>query len=248
MTNISGVLRRGPQRSPSIVFLHGGVLNKHMWEPVIDELESDFDCVAVDLPGHGIHRNRPFAVMTSVSSVVSAMDELSINSATFVGLSLGGYIAQAIAADHAARVKGLVLSGATIRYTGWDGLTTKLYGYLFPLFARKAAKAFASKLTSDFGEDLAGKIVRGGLSVSGGGAALRKLPGHDYAADLQDFEGPVFLVNGERDQANRDAESLFKAHVPSAVTVVIEDAGHACALQQPKSFATAVSRAVQLVG
>lgn len=241
-----GTMRRGPEGAPAIVFLHAGVLNMHMWGPVIYELQSEFDCIALDLPGHGAHAESEFGVDESVQVVRSAMDAFSLDSATIVGLSLGGYIAQALAATDAARVDSLVLSGATIRYTGWDGLSTRLYGYAFPLVAGRAIKAFTSKLVSDFGEELAGEIIEGGLSMSGAGVALRKLPGRDYAADLTDFDKPVLLVNGERDKPNREAEPLFKAHLPKAITVVIADAGHACALQQPKPFAAAVTRAVQL--
>ena len=52
--------------------------------------------------------------------------------------------------------------------------------------------------------------------------------------------GPIVVANGERDESNRDGEEGFKDHFPEASIVVIKDAGHACALQQPKAFAEAI--------
>lgn len=243
---MTGTTVAGQSSSPAIIFLHGGVINRYMWGPVIDRLEAEHRCIAIDLPGHGDRKKEPFGIESSVLTVIETMDELSVDRATFVGLSLGGYVAQAAAAEHPDRVLGLVLSGATIRYTGWDGVSTRMFGYLFPVFAKPAMKSFASKMTKDLGQDLADQIIVGGLSARGGGQALRRLPGTDYAAEMEGFRGPIVLANGERDTGNRDGEAYFLSRFPEAESIVIEDAGHACALQQPDAFAEAVRHVVRL--
>lgn len=215
-----------------------------MWRPVIDVLDDQYECIAIDLPGHGDLADRPFSMESSVETVRHVLDTLAVEHASLVGLSLGGYVAQAVAAAHPDRVKGLVLSGSTIRYTGWDGLSTRLYGFLFPLLARPARKAFASKMKDDLGDGIASPILRGGLAMKGGAQALRRLPGHDYAALMKNYRGAIILANGERDTDNRGAEKLFLEHHPEAKSVVIEDAGHACALQQPVAFASVVDQLV----
>lgn len=237
-----GVTRKGPEGSPAFLFLHGGVINRHMWNQVIGELEADFDCIAIDLPGHGDLADQRFDVDSSVEGAIEVLDALSVDEAGVVGLSLGGYVAQAMAAAHPHRVSGLALSGATIRYTGWDGLSTKLYGFVFPLLARPATKAFAKRLASDLGEEVATPILDTGISLKAGGQAFRRLPGRDYAAEMTSYTGPIILANGERDTDNREAEQLFREHHPEAKSIVIEDAGHACALQQPKAYAAAVAQ------
>ena len=239
---MNGVTRRGAKGSPTILFLHGGVINRHMWGPVMDVLDPQYECIAIDLPGHGDLADRPFSIQSSVDTVRRALETHTIEDVSMVGLSLGGYVAQAVTAAHPDRVKGLVLSGATIRYTGWDGLSTRLYGALFPLLARPAAKAFASKMKDDLGDDVANPILNSGLSMKGGGQALRRLPGRDYAALMKNYRGPIIVANGERDTDNRDAEHLFLEHHPAAESIVIEDAGHACALQKPVAFARVVDQ------
>jgi len=235
-----GVTRKGSEESPTVILLHGGVINRHMWGPVIENLADEYDCIAIDLPGHGQLMDQDFSVERSVEAVIDILDHFEIETAALVGLSLGGYIAQATAGAHPDRVDGLVLSGATINYTGWDGITTWFFGALFPLLSRPAMKAFAKQMTKDLGQELAGAVLAGGLSGKGGGQGLRRLPGVDYAEGMLGFSGPIVVANGERDTQNRDGEERFLELFPHTNSVIIEDAGHACALQQPESFSGAI--------
>lgn len=239
-----GFTRRGDRGSPTILFLHGGVINRHMWVPVMGHLDSRYDTIAIDLPGHGDFADRRFTVDDSVRLVAQTLDNTQVGRAVLAGLSLGGYVAQAFTAEHPDRVSGLILSGATVRYTGWDGISTRAYGTLFPLMARPARSAFAKKMSEDLGEAVAGPILGAGLSMKGGAQALRRLPGTDWAKEMIGYGGPIVLANGERDKSNRESEELFREHHPDARSVIIEDSGHACALQQPVAFARVVDELV----
>ncbi len=230
--------------SQEILFLHGGVINRHMWDLVRGELSSDPTTRAIDLPGHGDLSHLPYSNEAATEVAIEALTAPSI----LVGLSLGGYVAQMVAATRTDLVSGMVLSGATIDYRGWDGLSTKLYGYAFPLLARPAMKTFAKKLRADFGPEFAEPIIESGLSARGAGQALRRLPGRDYASELVDYSGPIVIANGERDTSNRKGEARFIEKNPQARVIVIEDAGHACAMTQPASFAAAVESLLASVG
>lgn len=241
-----GLTRTGNAGGRPILFLHGGILNRHMWAPVMSRLSDRYDCLAIDLPGHGDLADTPFTVGTAVKTVIRAMDDQKIEEAVLVGLSLGGYVAQAVAADHPERVAGLVLSGATIDYRGWSGMATRLYGLGFPILARRAIRGFAERLRRDLGQELAGPIIDCGLSPEGGAQSLRRLPGTDYAGAMEGFDGPILIANGERDKANREGEARFMRLFPGAETVTIADAGHGCAIQRPVAFADAVARLMLL--
>ncbi len=237
---MKGVSRQGAEESPTIILLHGGVINRHMWGPVVDILADLYDCISIDLPAHGELMDEEFSMDRGVDRVIEILDHLEIEKSALIGLSLGGYIAQATVASHSRRVSGLVLSGATINYTGWDGISTRFYGFVFPLVARPAMKAFRKQMTEDLGHKLADEILSGGLSAKGGAQSLRRIPGVDYAEAMADFSGPIVIANGERDTPNREGESRFLELFPNAESVVITDAGHACALQQPGSFSNAI--------
>ena len=59
---------------------------------------------------------------------------------------------------------------------------------------------------------------------------------------LRTYQGPLLIVNGERDHENRRAEARAIAAWPQARVEVVEDAGHACVLTQPDRFASAIRR------
>ncbi len=66
------------------------------------------------------------------------------------------------------------------------------------------------------------------------------MPGFDYRRMLSEFEGPVLILNGERDEGNREEEADAASAALDATIVMVEDAGHACSLTQPAAFSAAM--------
>ena len=52
----------------------------------------------------------------------------------------------------------------------------------------------------------------------------------------------MLILNGERDESNRKEEAEAAAVARDATIVMMEDAGHACALTRPEAFSTAIDR------
>ena len=50
----------GPPGAPAIVLVHGTRLSRGMWHPQLAALSGGFRVIALDLPGHGALRHRPF--------------------------------------------------------------------------------------------------------------------------------------------------------------------------------------------
>lgn len=232
----------GPADGQPVVLLHGGGGNRQMWTRTVDGLAERYRVVAPDLPGHGELRGERFDLMRAANVVASVIDQEGSGSAVVVGLSLGGYVAIALAARSPERVAGLVLSGATAEYLGRGGLMTRLAALTVRLgagwFDRKSAEAIRSIAPPDIAEPM----LAAGLSSQGAADALWRLPGHDYHAMLAGYRGPLLILNGERDHENRKAEPRALAAWPQARVEVVMDAGHACAVRRPDEFTDAVRR------
>jgi len=115
----AGVIVAGPPGAPSIVFVHSTRLTGAMWAAQQAELSGEFRTIAIDLPAHGARAGEPFS-LDGAADVLAAVirDHATGGRAVVVGLSLGGYVAMAVAAREPALVRGLVLSGATAEPVG----------------------------------------------------------------------------------------------------------------------------------
>lgn len=89
-----------PRPHPTvIVFVHGWLLSRHYWQPLMDALSPDFQCLALDLRGFGQSRIRSSQTKPGFTPVDYAADiadlcaQLQIAQICLVGHSLGGTVA-----------------------------------------------------------------------------------------------------------------------------------------------------------
>ncbi len=109
----------GPPDAPAIVFVHGTRLTGSMWVAQQLALAGTYRTIALDLPGHGRRADTPFTLEGAADVVAETITTHAPGGrAVVVGLSLGGYVAMALAAREPERVRGLVLSGATAEPVG----------------------------------------------------------------------------------------------------------------------------------
>jgi pimeloyl-ACP methyl ester carboxylesterase len=85
-----------------LVLLHALGLSRRTWDPVVPELASQFDVVAVDLPGFGDSPPLPADTEPTPAALAAAvaelLDGLGITTPHVVGNSLGGWVALELSA------------------------------------------------------------------------------------------------------------------------------------------------------
>jgi pimeloyl-ACP methyl ester carboxylesterase len=95
-----------------LIFLHAFPLNRSMWDPQVQALVKRYRIVTVDLRGHG-ESDAPLwrYTMEQFSDDLNALlDHLSIPHATWIGLSMGGYILFALWRKYPRLINALVLA------------------------------------------------------------------------------------------------------------------------------------------
>ncbi len=98
---------------PVALFVHGVVLNKHLWRHQLAELSDIRRCIAVDLLAHGdteIAPDQDVSVAANARMLKEVLDALKIDQVDLVGNDSGGGIAQIFAALHPERVRSLTLT------------------------------------------------------------------------------------------------------------------------------------------
>jgi pimeloyl-ACP methyl ester carboxylesterase len=84
------------------MLVHGLGFSWRCWQPVLGDLQSRHDVIAIDLPGFGAvpplaHGRRP-TVHSLADAVVAELDRLGLDRPAFAGNSLGGWVALEVAA------------------------------------------------------------------------------------------------------------------------------------------------------
>src|SRR5437763_7069712 len=95
------------------LFVHGVLLNGHLWRHQLANLSDIRRCIAVDLLAHGdteIAPDQDVSVTANAKMIREFLDALHINQVDLVGNDSGGGIAQIFAALYPERVRSLTLT------------------------------------------------------------------------------------------------------------------------------------------
>lgn len=99
----------------ALVFLHGFIENSNMWNAFVPELTKRNRVICIDLLGHGktecLGYVHSMELMADIVEIV--LKHLKIRRSTFIGHSMGGYVALAFAEKNPDALKGLVLMNST---------------------------------------------------------------------------------------------------------------------------------------
>lgn len=111
--------QQGCNNNPTLVFLHGFLGCSNDWNETIQLLKSDFNCLAIDLPGHGASVTTTSPLNDGFNhchaAIKTVLDELNIEQYILIGYSLGGRIALDYArTQNDTRLQKLVLESSHI--------------------------------------------------------------------------------------------------------------------------------------
>lgn len=103
--------------APTVVFANSLGTTLHLWDGVMDLLPKGLRYVRWDTRGHGRSDvpPAPYTMGQLVSDAEAVCDELEVRDCMFVGLSVGGMIAQGLAVKRMDIVRALVLSNTAAK-------------------------------------------------------------------------------------------------------------------------------------
>jgi pimeloyl-ACP methyl ester carboxylesterase len=98
---------------PPLILVHGYLGGSQIWRESLDHFASRYDTVAPDLGGFGAsaHLESPDRIEHHAEQVVALLDRLGIRQFRLIGHSMGGMIAQHMAATIGERIDRMVLYG-----------------------------------------------------------------------------------------------------------------------------------------
>lgn len=226
-------------RGAPILFVHGFPLDHTMWAAQLAAFEGSHRVIAIDLRGFGQSDVTPGKVTMAqmADDCAALLSALGIDEpVTFVGLSMGGYVAWQFAEHHAARLGKLVVCDTRAVADTPAGVETrlKMAELVLKHGASVVAEAMLPKLFGDTTranhphviDAVRQMILRAppeGVAAAQRGMAERP----DVTDKLGRIAVPTLVICGEHDAISPVTEMRTIADaIPAAHLAVIADAGH----------------------
>ena len=107
----------GDPNGAPLVFSHSLGTDMRLWDAIIPSLPQGLRIVRYDMRAHGLSDcpNAPYSMGTLISDVEALLDYLNISDCLFVGLSIGGMIAQGLATKRLDLFRAMVLSNTAAK-------------------------------------------------------------------------------------------------------------------------------------
>ena len=235
---------------PTIVLLHGFMGGSGYWQPLIGSWSDAFDVVAPDLPGFaGSAGEAPCTSIAGMAQrVLTLLDDIGVAEFILIGHSMGGMVAQELAAMAANRVAKLVLYG-----TGSTGVLPGRFESIQTSISRlrqDGVAATARRIAATWfvaGSDAPGYamcLTAGeGTTIEAAAAALEALQGWDGRSQLQRLRMPVLVVAGDRDRSCTPARAFeLWEGIDGCELFMLPNCAHAAHLEASELFGMGVRR------
>lgn len=251
MDGLRSTLALDVGRGPALVLLHAFPLDHRVWAGTASALAGRARVVVPDLPGFGaapLPDPHPQCVSMEAmaTAVADALDAQGIRPAAVGGVSMGGYVALALAARRPDLVPALVLVDTRARADRPEERETRLRMVdtmlgAGPRAGGHLATLMLPRLLSPRAPEALVAEVRAWIAAAPLPAVLAAQRGMaeraDHGATLAAFAGPVFAAGGALDPLvpPEDVEALAGA-ARDGHALIVPGAGHLPQLEAPEAF------------
>jgi pimeloyl-ACP methyl ester carboxylesterase len=219
---------------PPLVLLSGQANSHHWWDGIREDFEGVRSTVTVDYRGAGDSDkpDQPYSTEGFAEDVVAVLDDLGIERADVYGTSMGGRVAQWLAARHPERIRSLVL-GCTSPGSahGFERGNDMRRALAQPDAAAARQTLLELMYTPGWLATHPGHHNTLGDPAMPAYARTRHLIAshrHDAWDVLPDITAPTLVLHGSDDHFNPTANApLIADRIPGAKVHLVEGARHA---------------------
>jgi 3-oxoadipate enol-lactonase len=236
----------GPATAPAVVLHHPLATNLSFWDEATAALNTTYRVIRFDARGHGKTEATVgrYDFKTLAQDVVSLMDHVGVKKAQFVGLSMGGMVAQALGLHHPARFSSLSIVSSSsktaeaMRHLWSDRVVvareTGMASQVEPAMQRWLAAANRTG-RPDLMARCATMITSTPLEGYAGWCGCLEML--DFTEKLSGITLPTKVIVGAEDQATPVAASeTIQRHIAGAELAIIPGVSHMLAIENPAAF------------
>ncbi len=239
----------GRRGGPRLVFLNSLGSDLRIWEAVVGRLSHRFEILTFDMRGHGLTQGTPgrASIAEFSADLLALMDAVGWRSASLVGLSIGGLIAQHAAIHAPESVERLVLLDTAARIGTPESWDARMEAVRAGGLAAIGAAVVGGWVSAGFASERSAQVSawRAMLEATppeGYLAACAALREADYTDHVALIAAPTLCLAGDEDRAT--PPELVRAtaeRIPGARYETIAGAGHLPCLERPAELAALIA-------
>lgn len=248
------VTETGDPAGHPVVFAHALGLDSRLWDQVLPLLPPGLRLITYDLRGHGRSDcpPPPYAMGALVKDAERLIEGRGLTGVTFVGLSIGGMIAQALAVKRPDLVGALVLSNTAPKIgtvaTWADRIAKVEAGGMAAILAPTIERWFSRRSRAE-GLHLRWQEMLAACRVDGYVGCCQAISGTDLLTPTSGLQLPTLVIAGSDDGSTPpDLVRELADLIHGARFQMIRGAGHLPPADRPQEFAAALANFIQGLG
>ncbi len=246
----------GPDDGAPVVFANSLGTDFRLWDQLMPLLPEGLKILRYDMRGHGLTSapESDYFMGDLVGDAAALMDHLGLKNAVFVGLSIGGMIAQGLAAERMDLVRAMVLSNTATKIgtvSMWqDRIATVRKGGVAALEKSILERWFSRKYHRTHPVELAGwRAMLCRTPIDGYAGCSAAVSQTDLYENTARLTLPTLGIAGTEDGSTppdlvRETVDLVKG----SKFKLIRGAGHLPCVEKPAEFAQALTEFLKEVG
>ncbi|WP_027257556.1 3-oxoadipate enol-lactonase [Leisingera aquimarina] len=244
----------GDADGPPIVFANSLGTDLRVWDAVVDLLPAGLRAIRYDKRGHGLSScpPAPYSMGSLVRDAERLLDFLEVRDCVFVGLSIGGMIAQGLAVKRLDQIRALVLSNTAAKIGTaemWENRVQIVQAQGIGALAdavmeRWFSRGFRASPQLQLWHNMLVQQSRDGYA-----GCCAAIAGTDFYTPTSGLRLPCLGISGSEDGATppdlvRETVDL----IPGSRFHLIRRAGHIPCVEQPEEYAEHLTAFLQETG
>lgn len=234
---------RGVGEGRAIVFSNSLGTDFRVWDPLMPHLPSNRRTIRYDKRGHGLSScpDGPYSIDDHAADLAGLLDQLGVTGAVIVGLSVGGLIAQSLAASRSDLVSALILC-STGHVIGspeiWEARIEAIeQGGIAGLSEAILERWFSADFHRDRGDELA--LWRAMLTrtpVRGYLGTCQAIQAADLTESMKKLNLPAICIGGGEDVSTPPSLMRSTADLLRCDFIEIDGVGHLPPVECPEKL------------
>jgi len=244
----------GPDDGPPIVFSNSLGTSLHLWDQILPYLPEGLRIIRYDMRGHGQSDvpAAPYTMGQLISDAEAVCDACGVRDAVFVGLSVGGMIAQGLAVKRPDIVRALVLSNTAAKIGNpklWEDRINAIRAKGMAFASDEIMKRWFSRTFYGTPQMAPWQEMVEATAVDGYTGVSAAIAGTDFYTPTSGLRIPTLGIAGSEDGSTppdlvRETADL----IPGSQFALMRRAGHLPCVEHPEIYAAHLTTFLNNIG